>query len=109
MKIAVSAMGETEQDAIDPRFGRARGFVIADTGTGAIQYSDNADNIALAQGAGIQTGQFIADQGVDVVVSGHFGPKAANVLDRAGIRMVTVPESYTVRQAIDEAVRDHQD
>lgn len=104
MKIAVSALGTTEQEAIDPRFGRARGFIIADTETGAVQYSDNADNIALAQGAGVQTAQFIADQHVDIVVSGQFGPKATSVLQQAGIRMVTVPENYTVRQAIDKVV-----
>ncbi len=109
MKIAVSAMGTTEQETIDPRFGRARGFIIADTITGTVRYSDNGDNIALAQGAGIQTAQFMADEQVDVVVSGHFGPKAANVLERAGIRMLTVAENYTVRQAIDEAAQDHQD
>ena len=106
MKIAISTLGRALEDAVDPRFGRAQGFVITDADAENFQYVDNRKNLELAQGAGIQTAQFIADQQVNVVVSGHFGPKAAQVLEQAGIRMVTVQDGATVRDAVKRAVSD---
>ena len=106
MKVAISTLGKGMEDPVDPRFGRAQGFVIVDTDTESFHFVDNGKNIELAQGAGIQTAQFIADQQVVAVVSGHFGPKAAQVLEQAGIRMVTVPDDTTVRDAVKRAASD---
>lgn len=100
MKVAISTLGRTLDDPIDPRFGRAKGFVVLNTDAENFTYLDNGRNIELAQGAGVQTAQFVADQEVDVVISGHFGPKAAQVLEQAGIRMETAAEGITVRDAV---------
>ncbi len=104
MKIAISSLGNTLESKVDPRFGRAHGFIIFDTESGSFEYVDNSSNLSLMQGAGIQTAQFIADMGVDVAVSGSFGPKAASVLERAGIKMVSVGEGLSVRDAIKKVV-----
>ena len=106
MKIAVSSLGNTLESKVDPRFGRAHGFIIYDTETKSFEYIDNSKNLSLMQGAGIQTAQFIADKGVEVVVSGSFGPKAASVLERAGIKMVSGGEGLSVKEAIEKAVRE---
>jgi len=108
MKIAVSTLGNTMDAKLDPRFGRAQGFLMVDTEQQTEMFVGNQENISLAQGAGIQTAQFMADSGVDVVVSGHFGPKAASVLERAGIRMVSAPEGITVREAVALAEGNNQ-
>lgn len=100
MKIAVSTLGKTLEDKIDPRFGRAQGFIFYDTQSGSSEYAGNGENIALAQGAGTQTAQFIADRDVKMVISGHFGPKAASVLQTAGIEMKEADPSWTVKEAI---------
>ncbi len=100
MKIAVSSLGNSLESKVDPRFGRAHGFIVFDTDSNSFEYYDNSGNLSLMQGAGIQTAQFIADLGVDVVVSGSFGPKAASVLEKAGIRMVSVGDGLTVDEAI---------
>lgn len=100
MKIAVSTLGKDENSLLDPKFGRAQGFIVYDTENKTYKYYANDENIQLAQGAGIKTGSFIADLGVKVVVSGHFGPKAASVLERAGIKMVSGEEGKTVKQII---------
>ena len=100
MKVAISTLGRTLEDPIDPRFGRAKGFIIMDMESEDFTYLDNSKNIELAQGAGIQTAQFVADQQVAVVISGHFGPKASQVLQQAGIRMETAPEGTVVRNAV---------
>lgn len=100
MKIAVSTLGKNENSLLDPKFGRAHGFIIYDTDDESYKYYANDENIQLAQGAGIKTGSFVADLGVKVVVSGHFGPKAASVLERAKIKMVSGEEGKTVKQII---------
>ncbi|RLE19565.1 MAG: dinitrogenase iron-molybdenum cofactor biosynthesis protein [Acidobacteria bacterium] len=105
MKVAVSTLGKTMEDKIDPRFGRAQGFVFYDTESGDSEYTGNGENIALAQGAGTQTAQFIADKGVEMVISGHFGPKAAQVLQTAGIQMKEAEPAWTVKEAIEQLVK----
>ncbi len=105
MKVAVSTLGKTMEDKIDPRFGRAQGFVFYDTESGDSEYTGNGENIALAQGAGTQTAQFIADKGVEMVISGHFGPKAAQVLQTAGIQMKEADPAWTVKEAIEQLVK----
>lgn len=87
MKVAITVQGTRLQDPIDPRFGRARAFVIADTETGITEARDNAVNLNTAQGAGVQAGQQIAQAGVSAVITGHVGPKAFRTLDAAGIEI----------------------
>ncbi|HOP06570.1 MAG TPA: NifB/NifX family molybdenum-iron cluster-binding protein [candidate division Zixibacteria bacterium] len=100
MKIAVSAQGTDMNSPVDPRFGRAAHFVIYDTETKNFEVLSNGDNAAAAQGAGIQAAQMVADQAVDMVVSGNMGPKAFQVLRAAGIKMVSWSDG-TVQEAID--------
>jgi predicted Fe-Mo cluster-binding NifX family protein len=100
MKIAVSVLGKDENSLMDPKFGRASGFIVFDNDTNSYSYFPNDENIKLAQGAGIKTAQFIADLGVSTVISGHFGPKAASVLEKAEIKMINGEEGKTVKQLI---------
>lgn len=99
MKIAVSAQGPDPDMAMDPRFGRAQGYLIHDTATGEYQYIDNSQGASAAQGAGIQGAQAVADAGAEVVITGRFGPKAAEALERAGVRMVT-GQGGSVREVV---------
>ncbi len=100
MKIAVSAQGAALESPVDPRFGRARYFVVFDTETGGSSASDNGVNLNAAQGAGIQAAGNVADLGVQAVVTGNVGPKAYAALSAAGVE-VYIGASGTVRQAID--------
>lgn len=86
MKVAISASGTELNAAIDPRFGRAAYFIIADTETGETESVEN-ENAALAGGAGIQSAQFVANQGVRAVITGNCGPNAVQVLEAAGIKL----------------------
>lgn len=88
MRIAVSTNSPGKDSQLEPRFGRAAGFVIYDSDTTEYRFVDNSVNSQLSQGAGIQTAQLLADQGVSVVISGRFGPKAAPALESGGIRMI---------------------
>lgn len=100
MKIAVSAQGSDLASQVDPRFGRAANFVIYDTDKETFETIDNAENIAAAQGAGIQSAQRIAQHDVDVVVSGNMGPKAFQALQAAGVKMVSWCDG-TVAEAVE--------
>jgi predicted Fe-Mo cluster-binding NifX family protein len=89
MKLSVTSTG-TELDAdLDPRFGRAAYFIIADPETMAFEVVENNQNLNLPQGAGIQAGKTIIDNKVDVLITGHCGPKAFKVLQRAGVKVMT--------------------
>ena len=101
MKAAVTATGRDLSAEVDPRFGRAAGFVIVDTETGAFEHVDNAQNVEAAQGAGIQAAQTIASKDVDAVLTGHCGPNAFRALAGGGIA-VYVGVSGTVGEAIEK-------
>ena len=100
MKIAISAQGAGLDSPVDPRFGRARYFIVADTETGGISAHDNTVNLNAAQGAGIQAAKNVADLGVQAVITGNVGPKAYTTLSAAGIDVYT-GASGTVRYIID--------
>ena len=100
MRIAVSAKGMDLTSQVDPRFGRAAYFIVYDTDSEDFEVLQNQDNVNAAQGAGIQTAEKISGKGVDVIVSGSVGPKAAEVLKAAGVKSVQWSDG-TVSQAIE--------
>ncbi len=63
MKIAVTAQGGELTSELDPRFGRAKWFVIIDTETGEHEGLDNSTGVNASSGAGIASGQKIVDSG----------------------------------------------
>lgn len=102
MKIAISSTGPSMHDRVDPRFGRAAGFVIVDLETGASQYLDNGRAQMLGHGAGLQAAETIARAGAKVLLTGQVGPKAFQALSAAGINIVQNMEGMEVGQALAE-------
>ncbi len=101
MKIAITTSGKDLSAPLDPRFGRAPKFLIYDLEADTFNVIDNLQNLNAAQGAGIQSGQNIARQGVKALVTGHCGPKAFRVLQAAGIKIFNTSAS-TVAEALDQ-------
>ncbi len=99
-KVAVTSEGPTLSDAVDPRFGRAGGFVVVDLITLATTYVDNGSSQVLAQGAGIQAAENLVKAGAQVLLTGHVGPKAFTALQAAGVKMVQGVEAMTVGEAV---------
>jgi predicted Fe-Mo cluster-binding NifX family protein len=99
MKIAVTSINGTMEGRVDERFGRCRKLVIYDRETRAIEALDNNMNMGMAQGAGIQTAQNVVNAGVAAVISGHFGPKAFQVLQTAGLDLYSAV-NMTVSEAL---------
>ncbi|WP_297228191.1 DUF134 domain-containing protein [uncultured Desulfovibrio sp.] len=100
-KIAVSSEGPTLDDAVDPRFGRAGGFVVVDLPDMTISYIDNGASQTMSMGAGIETAERVARAGVEVVLSGYVGPKAFEALTAAGIKVCQNVEGISVGEAVE--------
>jgi len=99
MKVAVTAQGQELASMVDLRFGRARWILVVDTETGEYQAHDNTVHLNAPQGAGIQTGQNVANLGVEAVITGNVGPNAFRVLNAANIKIFLAAQQ-TVEQAV---------
>ena len=100
MKICVSAVANSLDAQLDPRFGRCPYFVIVDSENMQFEGVPNMASGATG-GAGIQAAQIIANKGVKLVITGNVGPNAFQALSAAGIRIVT-GVSGTVREAVEK-------
>ena len=101
MTIAVTSQGTDMASEVDPRFGRARFFIVIDTETGVSVAHDNAQNLNAAQGAGIQAAQKVVDLGVEAVLTGNVGPKAFSALQAGNIK-VCVGATGSVANAMEQ-------
>jgi predicted Fe-Mo cluster-binding NifX family protein len=101
MKIAITACGDGWQERVDSRFGRAMGFFVVDTDDDRTSYIDNMINLQAAHGAGTSAAQSIVAAGVEIVISGEIGPKAASVLKAAGVRVMSGVKDVSIKEAYD--------
>jgi predicted Fe-Mo cluster-binding NifX family protein len=90
---------------VDARFGRARFFIVVDTGTGKFSAHDNAQNLNAMQGAGIQAAEDVINMDVDAVVTGKVGPRAFRTL-RAGGVGIYIGAAGLVKNALEQFSAD---
>ncbi|HEX2957153.1 MAG TPA: NifB/NifX family molybdenum-iron cluster-binding protein [Chitinispirillaceae bacterium] len=100
MKIAVTAENPQPESMVDPRFGRAKFFLVYDEDKKTWETIDNKQNLQSAQGAGIQSAANIVNAGCNILISGHCGPKAFTALKKAGVEVYTLTGG-TVKNAVD--------
>lgn len=100
MKI-VFPTNKAEWDALlDDRFGRAPGFVVYNDEDESLTFIENEYKDA-GHGVGIQAGQTIVQAGASVVItSGPFGPKASEILQTAGVKMISDAGKITLKEAL---------
>lgn len=89
MKVAVTAMGSDAESQVSARFGRAPYFLVVDYESGEVLDSIENPNVAAGGGAGVQSSQLLARNGVELVLTGNCGPKAFEVFEAAGIEICT--------------------
>ena len=97
-KICLTAKGPGLEAEVDPQFGRAAYFLVVDPATMEVKPFENPFADA-GHGAGIQSAQWVAGQGVSAVLTGEVGPNALKVLESAGIRVISVERS-SVREVL---------
>lgn len=100
LKIAITSEGPALTDRVDPRFGRAGGFLVVELDTMATSYVDNGAAQILAQGAGIQAAEHLVNAGAQVLLTGHVGPKAFAALRTVGVKMIQGLDNMTVQEAV---------
>ncbi|OGF27128.1 hypothetical protein A2331_00025 [Candidatus Falkowbacteria bacterium RIFOXYB2_FULL_34_18] len=96
--VCVTSSGPGLDDQIDPMFGRCQYFVVVDLDALTFKAHANAGR-GGSSGVGVGAVQFVANEGVDTVVTGKVGPKAANAFNVAGIQVIT-GAGGTVRDVI---------
>jgi predicted Fe-Mo cluster-binding NifX family protein len=100
MKVTISTRGNDMASLVDPRFGRAAWFIVADTESDEWSAFDNSANVGASGGAGIQAGTTVASQGVGAVITGNVGPNAHRVLAAAGIDIYQAVDCATAHDAL---------
>lgn len=100
MKMVITSRGENLESDMDPRFGRCGYFIITDSED--IQNFKVVSNDAAQSsgGAGVKAAQMVINEGVEVVISGNFGPKAFDSLTAGDVKLYTA-EATTVKDAIE--------
>ena len=99
MKICVTSQGSALDSQVDPRFGRCLFFLVVETDTMKFEAVRNSD-AQVTGGAGVQSGKVIAEKGAKVLLTGNVGPNAYQILQTAGIEVIT-GASGTVKETID--------
>jgi predicted Fe-Mo cluster-binding NifX family protein len=100
MNIVLTAATPNLDSNLDYRFGRGAYFLFVDTETKEWHAHPNP-GLTTSSGAGIKAAQFVAEKGVEAVISGDFGPHAFKALQTAGISMYVFSDSMTPTQVIE--------
>jgi predicted Fe-Mo cluster-binding NifX family protein len=84
MKIAISTTNGTSTEPINPRFGRCESFAIFDTQTETWSSLTNPA-IEAQGGAGTKVVQFLLENAINVIITGHYGPNAFRAIQASNI------------------------
>lgn len=102
MKTVITSSGENNTAQFDKRFGRAAWFCVFDEETKESVFIKNRHTGAI-NGAGTKVAEQIVSMNVQKVISGDFGPKAKDLLDRFDIQMVIIDDNeLTVKEVIEK-------
>ena len=106
MKIAISSTGKDIDSAIDPRFGRAAYFIIAEIKNKEFKIVKTIanPNINVGGGAGVSAGQLVANEQVSAVITGNIGPRAMDVFSQLKIEVYSA--AGTVKKAIEDFMKN---
>lgn len=101
-KTVITSTGKELSSKFDMRFGRAGWYCIYDEKNGESEFFEN-ENVNAGHGAGVKGAEKMIELKVDKVISGDFGPKAKELLDKFNIQMVVIQnEDFTVQDIINK-------
>jgi predicted Fe-Mo cluster-binding NifX family protein len=106
MKIAVTALGPTLDDKVDPRFGRCPYFLIIDTDDLSVEALPNP-HITVDGCAGHPTADLLGGRNIKAVLTGACGPHHGDELRLQGIELYTavtdiLDPQLKVREAVEK-------
>jgi len=91
MKVAFCVKEPHPDTQSDERFGRCPFYAVVDTESSTITFLPNA--AAGENGAGVKAARALIKEGVDCVVVSSIGPKAFEILEKAGIAVYSGSEA----------------
>lgn len=92
MKTIITSTGNTTNSDFDKRFGRAAWFCIYDEESKETSFVEN-QHLNASNGAGIKAAETVAEYDANKVISGDFGPKAKDLLDKLKIQMIIMQDN----------------
>ena len=87
MKTVITSKGNQEQSTFDLRFGRGAYFCLFDSETKQVEFYEN-EFVQAQGGAGTKAAEKMIELGAQKIISGDFGPKAKDLLEKFKIQMV---------------------
>lgn len=91
MKTIITSSGDNVYSKFDLRFGRAGWFCVYDKETHTTNFIENSFKNSNG-GAGTKSSEMAAELGAKQIISGHFGPKAKDMLEQFKIQMIELHE-----------------
>lgn len=104
-KSVITSSGNSLNSPFDRRFGRAAWFCLFDEDNGEVKFYEN-DNLNSSHGAGTKAAEKMVELDVKKIISGDFGPKARDVLEKFNIQMVIIQDDNTTIQNIIEIIKN---
>ncbi|PID26944.1 MAG: dinitrogenase iron-molybdenum cofactor biosynthesis protein [Candidatus Cloacimonadota bacterium] len=99
MNIAICTTGESLDSNLDERFGRCENFLIYNSETEKFTVVKNRAKDE-ASGAGRNAVKQLSENGVDLVLAPHIGPKGLTALEAMEIEAYDFGDSKSVEDAI---------
>ncbi|MCK5137468.1 MAG: NifB/NifX family molybdenum-iron cluster-binding protein [Bacteroidales bacterium] len=104
MKTVITSKGNNQNASFDLRFGRAGWFCVVDDASGKPSFIENEQADATG-GAGVKAAEKMVELGVQKVISGDFGPKAKELLEKFNIQMVIIQgENQSIKEIISQLI-----
>jgi len=91
MKTVITASGDALTNQFDKRFGRASWFCVFDDALQSVSFVEN-EHVTASNGAGTKAVEKMLELGVKKIISGDFGPKGKELLERFDVQMVIIQE-----------------
>ena len=91
MKTVITSTGNKLSSTFDLRFGRAAWFCLYDNETEKSSFHEN-EHLEEGHGAGPKAAEKSFELGALKVISGDFGPKAKDLLDKLNIQMIIIDD-----------------
>lgn len=93
MKTIITSSAKGVASQFDKRFGRAAWFCLYNSETKGVEFHEN-ENLSANNGAGTKTAEKMVELGVKKVISGDFGPKAKELLEKFNIQMAIIQDDH---------------
>ncbi|WP_372645523.1 NifB/NifX family molybdenum-iron cluster-binding protein [Ancylomarina sp.] len=99
-KTVITSLGNELTSQFDKRFGRAEWFCVFDSETKGSSFIKN-DFADSNHGAGTKAAELMVELKADKIISGDFGPKAKELLEKLNIQMVVIQDSTSIQNIVE--------